>query len=80
MVKKKSNSFIKKIDKEFCWDKRTVGVFFLGVGVVMFIVNIISILTIMQYTYLINPLGAYYTSISSSIILMLYSLYNIYTS
>ena len=76
---KKKNSLIKRIDEEFAWDKRTVGVFFLGVGVIMFIINITSILTILQYTTLVNPLGAYYTSVISSLVLITYSLYNIYT-
>ncbi|MCA9459816.1 MAG: hypothetical protein KC550_04680 [Nanoarchaeota archaeon] len=76
MAKKKS--LIEKIDEEFLWDRKTVGYFFLGVGLTMFIINITLILSVMKIWSSGYPMSGYYISIISSIILMTYSLYNIY--
>lgn len=81
MVKKKS--FKEKLEKIFNWNRESIGLFFLGVGLTMFIVNITAILNILPYlsllsTYVEYPLLGYYVSVLSSIILMTYSLYNMY--
>lgn len=81
MVQKKSK--LEKIKKVFSWDRESIGLFFLGVGLTMFIVNITAILNILPFlpmlsTYVEYPLLGYYVSILSSIILMTYSLYNMY--
>lgn len=75
---KQHHSLLKRIDDKFIWDYRTIGTFFLGVGFVMFVLNITSILQIMQYTVIPYPMTGYYVSVLSSIFLMGYSLYNIY--
>ena len=68
-----------KGNKKFIFDKKTIGLFFLGVGFNMFLLNIV---TIFNFLSLIKngsyPLTGYYISIVSSIILMAYSIYNIY--
>lgn len=79
MVKKKKN-LLKKIDEEFFWDKKTVGHFFLGIGLILFILNITTILNIIQVNFMTYPLTGYYTSTAGSVFLMAYSLYNIYTN
>ena len=69
---------VKKIEDLYIWNKKTIGTFFLGVGLTMFILNIVTFINISQYysgTYL---LANYYLSIVSSVVLMSYSLYNIY--
>lgn len=45
----------------------------------MFILNITTIINMILITGISYPLTGYYTSISSSLILMGYSLYNIYS-
>jgi len=71
-------SYIEKIEDLFHWNKHTVGHFFLGVGLTIFILNIIVFINISQY-YVGNDLMiSYYLSIISSIVLMCYALYNIY--
>ena len=77
MVKKKA-SLIEKLDNKLGWDKKTIGHFFLGVGLIMFILNITTILNFIQYTGMGFPMTGYYTSTASSMFLMGYSLYNIY--
>ncbi len=68
----------------FEFKKREIGLFFLGIGLTMFILNITTYMQILPYISFmkqftgVSPLTGYYTSISSSIILMIYSLYNIY--
>lgn len=81
MVKKKN--FMTKLEKIFTWDRESIGLFFLGVGLTMFIINVTAILNILPFLpklaeYVEYPLLGYYVSILSSIILMVYSLYNMY--
>lgn len=64
-------------------DKKTIGLFFLGVGVTTFILNIATFLTLFEYIEIIRQypelsFSAYYVSIVSSLILIFYSLFNIY--
>ncbi len=65
-------------------DVHTAGVFFLGVGITMFILNITSILQLIPYLSAMNkilgpyPLYGFYISLISSIILISYSIFNIY--
>lgn len=82
MTKKHNN---KESSKElFPFKSETIGLFFLGVGITMFILNLITILNALPYlgyikeTYKGFPLSGYYISMISSIILIGYSLYNIY--
>ncbi|MCA9497208.1 MAG: hypothetical protein KC589_09765 [Nanoarchaeota archaeon] len=74
----KKRTLMERIDEEFLWDRKTVGYFFLGVGLTMFIINITLILSVMQVWSSGYPMSGYYISIISSVILMTYSLYNIY--
>lgn len=67
----------------FSFDKKEVGLFFLGVGLTMFILNIASMINsihaIIQTGKIIEyPFMGFYVSLLSSILLMLYSLLNIY--
>lgn len=80
MVKK----HISKLQQWFPFEKESVGLFFLGVGVTMFLLNLITIINAVPYmaemsAYGGYPLAGYYISIISSILLMTYSLYNVYT-
>ena len=77
---KQHKHLLKRLDDNFIWDNRTIGTFFLGVGFVMFVLNITSILQITQYTIIPYPMTGYYVSVLSSIFLMSYSLYNIYSN
>ena len=82
MVKK----IIKEIEKDNSnlLNKKTIGAFFLGIGIIMLLMNIMTYLVVMPYTTMLENLGinllmsGYYVSIGSSILLILYSLYNIY--
>lgn len=67
-----------KIKKGFPFNKQTVGYFFLGIGFTMFLLNIITIVTFSSIQNIEIPLNGYYISVISSIILMTYSIYNIY--
>lgn len=67
----------------FSFDKKEVGLFFLGVGLTMFILNIASMINsihaIIQAGKIIQyPFMGFYVSLLSSILLMLYSILNIY--
>lgn len=75
---KQHKHLLKRIDDNFIWDHRTIGTFFLGIGFVMFVLNITSILQIIQYNVIPYPMTGYYVSVLSSIFLMAYSLFNIY--
>ena len=77
---KKQKSFLHKIDDILSFNKRSIGFFFLGIGLIMFILNVTTILNFIQYTNIEFPMTNYYTSVASSLFLMLYSLYNIYIS
>ena len=73
----------KRLSKIIPWDRKTVGFFFFGVGVTMFILNLTAVINAINLiaNYGVNvkiPLGGYYTSLISSVLLMTYSLYNIY--
>lgn len=76
--KNSKRNFVQKLGFELINSRKIAGYFFLGIGFTMFILNITTILTIMQYYSGGYPLAGYYISILSSIILMTYSLYNIY--
>ncbi len=64
-------------------DKKKIGLVFLGVGLTMFILNMVTIISLLPYLSLItssagtNSLTGYYLSVISSIILIVYSVYNI---
>jgi len=78
---KKTKLILKGLEENFVWDYKTIGTFFLGVGFIMFILNITTIFNLMHYNPpLTIPMNGYYTSTLSSIFLMGYSLYNIYKS
>ncbi|USN44883.1 MAG: hypothetical protein H6500_03510 [Candidatus Woesearchaeota archaeon] len=70
--------------KQILLTRHNIGLFFLGVGMTMFLVNITTMLTVAPYLKLLNvglaslPLAGYYISVLSSVFLMGYSLYNIY--
>ena len=72
--------FLDSLNNKLDWDKKTIGHFFLGVGLIMFILNITTILNLIITTDVIFPMIGYYTSITSSMFLMGYSLYNIYSA
>lgn len=81
MTQKKSTH--KKNKSLFELNKKTIGLFFLGVGVTTFILNVATFLTLFQYMEIIRQypqlsLSAYYISIVSSLVLIFYSLFNIY--
>ncbi len=77
MVKKHIH-LLKRLDDNFIWDYRTIGTFFLGIGFIMFVLNVTSILQFMNIGIFLYPMTGYYVSILSSMFLMSYSLYNIY--
>lgn len=73
----------KKISK-IIFNRQKVSLVFLGVGITMFLINMTSIITLLPYVEFVNQaygtnfLGGYYISVISSIILMTYSLYNLF--
>lgn len=76
-----SETTFEKIKKGFPFNKQTVGYFFLGIGFTMFLLNIITIVNfsnMVSFSNVTIPLTGYYISVISSIILMTYSIYNIY--
>lgn len=80
---KKKQSFYDKCQNYFENDRESIAFFFLGVGLTMFIVNVTAIINLMPFIHLLSnnieyPLLSYYISLTSSIVLMAYSLYNIY--
>lgn len=77
MSKKKTTVF-QKLDNSFLWDNKTIGHFFLGAGLILFILNVSSILNFIQYANVGFPMEGFYASTLSSLFLMGYSLYNIY--
>ena len=83
MVKKK---MLDKLEKHVPFSKKEIGLFFLGVGFTMFLLNITTYIQLLPYIEFLNSMGlkvlmtGYYTSIVSSIILILYSVYNIYNN
>lgn len=78
-MSKKNKSFTEKLDEYFIWDNKTIGHFFLGAGLVLFILNVSSILNFIQYANIGFPMEGFYASTLSSLFLMGYSLYNIYS-
>jgi hypothetical protein len=78
-MSKKNKSMIQKLDESFLWDNRTIGHFFLGAGLILFILNVSSILNFIQYAKVGFPMEGFYASTLSSLFLMGYSLYNIYS-
>jgi len=77
MVKNKRLGFFHGLDK------KAMGYFFFGVGVTMFILNLTSIIQFIDFITRsqienVVPMTGYYVSTVSSVILMTYSLYNIY--
>ena len=85
MIKKSSRSNRKKkhvcekLSKHFVWDNQTIGHFFLGAGLILFILNIVSIVNFMPYIGIGFPMEGFYASTLSSLFLMGYSLFNIYS-
>ena len=74
---------LKKFIKEFTLNKRSMGFFFFGVGITMFILNLTTVINAINLISTLNydvriPLTGYYISLVSSVVLMTYSLYNIY--
>lgn len=83
MVKKKKTLIHHVHDKHFTFTRKDVGLFFLGVGLTMFILNIASMInslqTILEVGKMVEyPFMGFYISLLSSILLMAYSLLNIY--
>lgn len=79
-MKKKKQSVI---ESQFSFDKKQTGLFFLGVGITMLILNMVAMITsiqqIIQSGIIIQyPFGAFYFSFLCSIILIMYSVLNIY--
>jgi len=74
MVKK----HLHKISDIMHWHKESIGLFFLGVGLTMFILNIVLFLNVTASFSKEFTLAGYYISIVSSIVIMAYSLFNIY--
>ena len=73
----------KESKKIFNWNKRNAGFFFFGVGVTMFLLNLITVVNAINLIASLNlnvqiPMSGYYISLITSVILMTYSLYNIY--
>lgn len=66
------------------FDRQKVSLIFLGVGITMFLLNMLSIITLLPYLeYLVqnsiaHTLTGYYISVISSIILIVYSMYNLF--
>lgn len=76
---KQKKGFITSLDERLGWDKKNIGLFFLGIGLIMFILNITTMLEIIIRYDITIPMSGYYVSILSSVFLMAYSLYNIYS-
>lgn len=65
------------------FDRKKIGLIFLGVGITMFLMNMLTIISLLPYIEMIrtiygNALTGYYVSVISSIILIVYSMYNIF--
>ena len=79
MKEKKKNSGL----DYFAFDRKNTGLFFLGIGLTMFIVNITamiqSLIILMDEGIAVQyPFSVFYVSLISSVLLMIYALYNIY--
>ncbi len=62
----------------------TIGYIFLGVGITLFLLNLTSVIEFMIFINSNNittpiPMSGFYISVISSIIVMTYSLFNIYS-
>ena len=79
MVKKTNKQNIsKQICDEFKWNEKTIATFFLGVGFILFILNLTTVMKALDMIARGFPVTSFYTSIASSMVLMSYSIYNIY--
>jgi hypothetical protein len=78
--KNDNKTFLKKIEDDYLWDNATIGIFFLGVGSILFIINITTMLHAVQYVKYGLSMTGFYGSTLGSLIIMLYSLYNIYAT
>ena len=76
-VKKKT---IKEhINEEFEWNNTNINILFLGIGLVMFVLNVTTIITFIPFIDKYDlPLAGFYTSLLSSLFLIGYATYNIY--
>ncbi len=74
-------SIRRSIDDEFSWNQKNIGVIVLGLGLIFFILNAITIISsiphIIEYKL---PTVSFYISLFSSVSLMMYAAYNIYVS
>ena len=81
---KKDSGLMNRISEEFHLNYHVVGSFFLGVGLTMFMLNITAVMQLIPYMaamksiYGVFPMHGFYVSVLSSMILMVYSLYNMY--
>jgi len=75
---KNKKGFLNNLDDILKLNRKNIAFFFLGIGLIMFILNITTILNFIQYTNIEFPMQNYYTSVTSSLFLMGYSLYNVY--
>ena len=83
MAKKKKTLLHSIHEKHFSFTKNEIGLFFLGVGLTMFLLNIASMINSIQAIIEAGkvvkyPFMGFYISLLSSMLLMIYSLYNIY--
>lgn len=79
----KKKSFMQLMNTEFQYDPKHLGIFFLGFGVALFILNITSMASVFPY-FNMSPLGlsgpmlGYYMSAIASVLLIAYASYNIH--
>lgn len=72
---------MKKVHKKiFDMDREDVAFLFLGVGLTMFLLNITTIINMMITWGGVYSLTSYFVSSASSILIILYSVYNIYAN
>ncbi len=69
--------------KHFAFTKRETALFFLGIGLALFILNMVSMLNMLDYLVEIKnqvsqPFLGFYVSTLASVILMAYSLFNMH--
>jgi hypothetical protein len=80
---KKNKSFMDKADNYFGSQKKEIAYFFFGVGVVLFLLNLNAIIQIWPYVeqfrlyFHINPLTTHFVSLASSLVLIIYALYEV---
>lgn len=71
------SKILKWIDQEFSLEKTKIAYFFLGIGLIMFLLDITLMLQITKVLG-VKAIWYYIISILSSIILMIYAIINIY--